>query len=468
MTASLEQLVSVQGLFCSGLLPYLSAQDLCRLESTSSAFLHLLRAHDYDTTCWKILCQRDYYISSNAPKASPIFNPENRSFGDLVPQTSWKFCYQQWTHWNKYTGRRIKPEHMVTSIILWRRFKAFLEHHSLQNILTSLQPCPAPQVFQYLDAKFPSSLLAFYAVHGGQQSYTPSADFFAGFFGTYSCYGDFYSMRVEDIAAALNESVMQDSILIAKSPGNPHMFLHVLPTEQDPQGQIILAPLGQEVHYHHGEASLSVVVGHGGILSYFQEYVKRLEAGIYTPSLAIPNHASSRGIGLFPDEGDLVSSCVTRGIQVKASARWFPSSMMGNIQGGLNFGYSIRIRMVETIETTTCQLVSRHWQFMDGKGTIRTVDGEGVIGKQPLFFMNGGKSGYVDLGPAGIGSTYTDTAFVYQSQSGPVMETTQVDTKLASVQGTFSFIPGSIAEPRGALFHVTVEKFPLAVCSPFY
>ena len=77
-------------------------------------------------------------------------------------------------------------------------------------------------------------------------------------------------------------------------------------------------------------------------------------------------------------------------------------------------------------------------------------------------------SGFVDLGPAGDGQQYFDTVFVYQSQSGYVAKTKQQDTKAASVQGTFSFLPGSIQKPTGPMFHVTIAPFPLTVPYPFY
>jgi ApaG protein len=49
-----------------------------------------------------------------------------------------------------------------------------------------------------------------------------------------------------------------------------------------------------------------------------------------------------------------------------------------------NFVFTYRI----TIENTNdfpVQLLSRHWDIFDSNGQLTTVDGEGVVGKQPVL-----------------------------------------------------------------------------------
>ncbi len=46
------------------------------------------------------------------------------------------------------------------------------------------------------------------------------------------------------------------------------------------------------------------------------------------------------------------------------------------------FGYFIRI---ENNGLDDVQLLRRHWMIYDGLGRLREVEGEGVIGKQPLI-----------------------------------------------------------------------------------
>jgi len=115
--------------------------------------------------------------------------------------------------------------------------------------------------------------------------------------------------------------------------------------------------------------------------------------------------------------------------------------------------------------------VERNWEFHYEDGTVNRVSGEGVIGKQPLFFRNQQpdntiSTGFIDLGPAGNGETYRNTVFTYQSQSGPVPSLSY--PKLGRVRGTFTFRPGSIQAPTGPPFLVEVGEFPLRVELPFF
>lgn len=461
MVADLQHICSIDDIFQRHLLPYLTATDLARCEATGSSLQTLLRA----ASAWKILCQRDFALSEEGVEEEeeclvPIYSPESRSFDRLEKGSDWKLAYEKWNFWRAWTHTGARPTDLIQAIRLWSRFKAWLQQHNLQNILDSLLPCATRQEFDLFSHKeLPSSLVAFRSVHYGQaplRARSPDTEFFAGIFGGYSCYDNFYSMRL--LRTGTPQPDHQKYFLLGMSPGNPRMFLFLSPKENDPEGSLIMSNSPEPFR----EQSTYAVVGTGGILSYFQTYIERLEAGIFEPAPIIPTMSTSRGISLFPNGGPMLSCAVTRGIEVRASARWFPDGR----SAALNFGYSLRLRMVEG--GGTCQLVGRHWAFIDGNGSVRRVDGEGVIGKQPLFFRENGKSGFVDLGLAGDEERYPDTTFYYQSQSGPVAGTTLEDTKNASVQGTFSFVPGSIESPTGPEFHVTVAPFPLGVSFPFY
>jgi ApaG protein len=61
-----------------------------------------------------------------------------------------------------------------------------------------------------------------------------------------------------------------------------------------------------------------------------------------------------------------------------ATGRWF-------------WSYHVRI---ENGSDRSVQLLSRHWQIMDGRGTIHAVQGEGVVGEMPLI-PPGGSFDYV-------------------------------------------------------------------------
>jgi len=451
---SFSTLCAMEGVFLRHLVPCLTGRDLAFLEATRS------RPVFSAASAWKILCARDFVADDCR---APVFDEHQERFRVYEGAPNWKRAYQQWHFWQVWTRGGARAEHLVQTFAVLGRIKRWLQEQELHNVLDSFRPSVEPTTFDALsELNIPSSLVAFWSVHGGQANLrprSPDSEFFAGLLGGYACYDHFYSMRLVDVAAVsvaalTNTAFGRDMLLVGISPGNPRMFLCLQPTKEDPEGSILLKTYEPDPQ----------VVGIGGILSYLEAFADKLEAGVYDPAPIVPTLSTSRGISLYPNGGPALSCAVTHGIEVKASARWFPSGSTSD----LNFGYSIRIRMLEGATHSTCQLVGRHWRFRDGCGNIRQVDGEGVIGKQPLFFRESDKCGFVDLGPGGDEERYPDTIFYYQSQSGPVHGTTPENTNGADVEGTFSFMPGSIDTPTGPLFHVTVATFPLAISFPFF
>ncbi len=49
-----------------------------------------------------------------------------------------------------------------------------------------------------------------------------------------------------------------------------------------------------------------------------------------------------------------------------------------------NFVFTYRIT-IENTNDFAVQLLSRHWDIFDSSGELTTVDGEGVVGKQPIL-----------------------------------------------------------------------------------
>mmetsp|Transcript_9626 Transcript_9626/g.20855 ORF Transcript_9626/g.20855 Transcript_9626/m.20855 type:complete len:456 (+) Transcript_9626:88-1455(+) len=453
---ALEDIAEHQDVFQRHLLPYLSIVEVVRLQSVSKRFGPPIN----NENCWKILSQRDFEVND---KSAPEYNPHTKAFDHLRDQKDHKKSYQQWSEWQQQTCSAIEPRHMIQAIDLWSRCKTALRKQNLIKIVESFMPPPNREFFERAaGSNLPSSLLAFYAIHAGQRPLTPQSsddEFFAGLFGSYSCYDNFYSMRLIHISASSIESLSNEMWPVAINLGNPRSFL-ALDINGNDDG-----PDGSMYFYPH-------LVCRGGILSYFAAYVERLEIGFYTASIIHPDSPSSMGLSLFPETGDMVSVAVSRGVEVRASARWFPE----HAHGPMNFGYSIRITFLAENDSdgvdTSCQLVGRNWEFHYEDGTIRRVQGEGAIGKQPMFFRRrNGTLGFIDLGPAGSGETNYNTTFRYQSQSGPCPGAISNDVNKPSnarVRGTFSFRPGSIESPTGPLFSVTVGEFPLRRTLPFY
>eukprot|EP00531_Pseudo-nitzschia_arenysensis_P007466 CAMPEP_0116124424 /NCGR_PEP_ID=MMETSP0329-20121206/5273_1 /TAXON_ID=697910 /ORGANISM="Pseudo-nitzschia arenysensis, Strain B593" /LENGTH=441 /DNA_ID=CAMNT_0003618403 /DNA_START=117 /DNA_END=1444 /DNA_ORIENTATION=+ len=428
------------------LITYLSVKEFVGLQSVSKGFRDPIN-HE---TCWKILSERDLAVED---KKAPEYNPHTKSFDALSEQKNYKELYKQWSEWQQQTCYAIEPRHMIQSIEIGRA--AILKELGQTEILNSLTPPPSREFFEDAAGDLPSSLIAFYAIHAGQANLTPrSADseFFAGLFGAYSCYNSFYSMRVIHVVESANAWRSPDTVVLGMNLGNPRTFLVLdYNKNEGPEGSVYFGY--QSINRH--------LVGRGGILSYFEK------DKIYQPAIIHPDSPSSLGISLFPATGDMVGVAVTNGVEVTA--------MPDGTHGGMNFGYNICIRLSPDDSNQgprSCQLVDRNWEFHYENGTINRVQGEGVIGKQPLLFrQNDGTTGFIDMGPAGTGATHRNATFSYQSQSGPVPGTTThevTQTTRAFARGTFSFRPGTINSPQGPLFTVTVAEFPLRVTLPFY
>jgi uncharacterized protein affecting Mg2+/Co2+ transport len=464
------------------------------------------------TAPWKILWDRDFdrngalaasaaqcpmtstvnHLDFYTTKSGPVYNDNSNNnnvdqltFRRFVALGSWKEVYAAWSVWKNRTRGLILPHDMVRAVLLWSRFKAWVTAAQrtkpalhLEHIMDSLREGLPVQEFTRLNEvplqamlqAPPSSVLAFQSVHKGQTYDVDST--FTGLFGACLVYDHAFSMHTthgEDIRSRHGTGV-------GFSHPNFDLFLCVGP---DGSQLSVMATLGMQI-IHAMRRPVVARVGQGGILSYFESYVERLETGIYQADCIVPTDDATGGICLFP-AADLRdgswSCCISHGIEVQASARWMYGEDPRQHREGLIFAYSVRIRMVDnnnsnngssSVPWETCQLVGRDWQFTDGLGQVQEVSGEAVIGKQPLFFRQDCTSGFDDLGPAGLHRRFENRVFVYQSQTGPVAGTTPQDTGLASIQGSFSFVPGSIAHPTGAVFHVQVAPFRLTVPFPFY
>lgn len=71
----------------------------------------------------------------------------------------------------------------------------------------------------------------------------------------------------------------------------------------------------------------------------------------------------------------------TGGITVRVSVSYLPEQSEPG-RGRWFWAYHIRI---ENEGPLTVQLLTRHWIITDGRGARHTVEGEGVIGEQPMI-----------------------------------------------------------------------------------
>ena len=74
-------------------------------------------------------------------------------------------------------------------------------------------------------------------------------------------------------------------------------------------------------------------------------------------------------------------SAMTDGITVRVAVNFLPEQ--SRIEAGKWFWvYHIRI---ENNSDQTVQLATRHWRITDGHGCVSMVEGEGVVGEQPVL-----------------------------------------------------------------------------------
>lgn len=122
---------------------------------------------------------------------------------------------------------------------------------------------------------------------------------------------------------------------------------------------------------------------------------------------------------LFPHE------CETRGITVRVSVSYLPEQSSPS-EGHWMWSYHIRL---ENDGNSTVQLLTRHWLISDGRGGEQTVDGDGVVGDQPVL----------------------DPGESYDYVSGCSLQ-----TSTGAMEGHYGMV-----DANGEHFNIAIPRFPL-------
>jgi ApaG protein len=77
----------------------------------------------------------------------------------------------------------------------------------------------------------------------------------------------------------------------------------------------------------------------------------------------------------------MTAAIITEGIKISVFTQ-FQDMYSNAYQNSFAFSYKIRI---ENTSENTVQLLRRHWYIYNGNGTMTEVEGEGVIGQQPII-----------------------------------------------------------------------------------
>jgi ApaG protein len=103
----------------------------------------------------------------------------------------------------------------------------------------------------------------------------------------------------------------------------------------------------------------------------------------------------------------------TRGVTVRVAVNFMPEH--SEISKGRWFwAYHIRI---ENDGPQAVQLVTRHWEIIDGRGARTVVDGPGVVGQQPVIAA-GESYDYVSGCPLGTPNGTMTGSFQMLSEDG--------------------------------------------------
>ncbi|KAI4369228.1 hypothetical protein MLD38_017696 [Melastoma candidum] len=173
------------------------------------------------------------------------------------------------------------------------------------------------------------------------------------------------------------------------------------------------------------------------MLLWLEEHVRRLEMGIIKPR----GQGKFKSICQYPEESPLCSTAITHGVRVRGSAVFVPEfSDPNDDTEQCQFAYSIRMSLlpegctVSRPPFNSCQLNWRYWTIRSGDAVVSDFNGEAVIGQFPLLHAGGEE-------------------FVYESCA-------YLPSGIGSIEGSFTFIPGRLVEPKGGPFSAQVAQFP--------
>lgn len=110
-------------------------------------------------------------------------------------------------------------------------------------------------------------------------------------------------------------------------------------------------------------------------------------------------------------------AAITAGITVRVAVNFLPEQ--SHVAAGKWFWvYHIRI---ENHSDETVQLLTRHWRITDGRGMVSHVDGDGVVGEQPVL-IPGGTHDYVSGCPLGTPHGNMEGHYTFRREDGALMD----------------------------------------------
>ena len=80
----------------------------------------------------------------------------------------------------------------------------------------------------------------------------------------------------------------------------------------------------------------------------------------------------------------MIISKISEGVEISVETFYQPE-YSNAVNSEFFFAYKI---MIDNHNSFSIQLINRHWSIYDSNGELRNVDGEGVVGVQPILKNN--------------------------------------------------------------------------------
>lgn len=78
-------------------------------------------------------------------------------------------------------------------------------------------------------------------------------------------------------------------------------------------------------------------------------------------------------------------AAITEGITVRVAVNFLPEQSRPSTADGAGKWFWVYHIRIENHSDQTVQLLTRHWRITDGRGMVNLVEGEGVVGEQPVL-----------------------------------------------------------------------------------
>ncbi|KAE9620438.1 putative F-box domain, ApaG domain, Knr4/Smi1-like domain-containing protein [Lupinus albus] len=433
----------VEDLVVNEILKKLGAEDIGRVACVSKRFY----SFSSEEPLWIHLCFRDLSLTQpldHLGNPLPSFKETYKTWREAFAMYPWPLVYRVKTCWDTIKTWLINnfPEAEAT-------------------LCKGASEAEIQELERALNVKLPLTTRILYRFHNGQEIAKEDIEdstFYSslGLIGGYSFYSHFVNVYLLPISQVIQQTRRitrhlgffrrsKYVLVAASSTYTEKLFflnctngqLYVGTKNFPDNGEMIpcvphdLISLDHEVNNEQQQDAM---------LLWLEEHGRRLQHGF----TKLIEEGNIRSINLFPEQPPLCSMAVTNGVQVRASALLIPelADLQDDVEKYL-FAYSIRMSLepqgcvINGMPFSSCQLHWRHWVIRANDIVVSDVNGEAVIGMYPLLCP-----GYKE--------------FAYQS-------CTPLPTSSGSVEGSFTFVPGRLAEPKGGPFKVTVARFPLQV-----